>query len=80
MPRLHYAWIVAGVTLLVHDRIGSLDAAAGAILITLVVTAMWGVSSNFVKVRLTTADPLVVSTAAIGLSALASAPLALEVP
>jgi drug/metabolite transporter (DMT)-like permease len=66
----------AGVTLLVHDRIGALDAATGAILITLVVTAMWGVSSNFVKVRLTTADPLVVSTAAIGLSALASAPLA----
>lgn len=67
----------AGVTLLVHDKIGALDDAAWAILVTIVVTAMWGVSSNFVKVRLTTADPLVVSTAAIGLSALASAPFAL---
>ena len=67
----------AGVTLLVHDKIGALDDAAWAILVTIFVTAMWGVSSNFVKVRLATADPLVVSTAAIGLSALASAPFAL---
>jgi drug/metabolite transporter (DMT)-like permease len=67
----------AGVSLLVHDRIGALDDATWAILITLAVTGLWGVSSNFVKVRLSRADPLVVSTAAIGLSALASAPFAL---
>lgn len=65
-----------GVMLLVGDRISVRDQAGIAILVALGVTALWGVSSNYARVKLHALDPLVLATGSLGIAALALAPLA----
>jgi drug/metabolite transporter (DMT)-like permease len=67
---------LAGVALLVWDRIGVRESAGLAILVTLAVTVLWGVSSNYARVRLAGVDALSLTTGSIGVSALALAPFA----
>ena len=67
----------AGVTLLVWDRVGVREDAGVAVLVTLAVTALWGVSSNYVRARLQEIDPVVLATGSIGAAAIALAPFAL---
>jgi drug/metabolite transporter (DMT)-like permease len=66
----------AGVALLVWDRVGWREQAGVAILVTLGVTALWGVSSNYARARCAGIDPLVLATGSLGVAALLLAPLA----
>jgi len=66
----------AGVAMLVWDRVGVREDAGLAILVTLAVTALWGVSSNYARKRLQAVDPVVLATGSIGVAALVLAPLA----
>jgi drug/metabolite transporter (DMT)-like permease len=68
---------LSGVALLVWDKVGMRDDAGIGILITLLMTVLWGVSSNFVRVRLAGVDPLATATGAITAAALVLAPMAL---
>lgn len=65
-----------GVGLLVWDKIGLREDAGVAILVTLFVTALWGVSSNYARTRLHAVDPVVLAAGSIGVAALALAPMA----
>jgi drug/metabolite transporter (DMT)-like permease len=65
-----------GVTLLVWDTVSLRDAAGLAILVTLGVTALWGVSSNYARVRLAGVDALALATGSLGIAAVVLAPLA----
>jgi drug/metabolite transporter (DMT)-like permease len=67
---------LAGVALLVWDKVGVRESAGLAILVTLAVTVLWGVSSNYARVRLAGVDALSLTTGSIGVSALALAPFA----
>lgn len=67
----------AGVALLVWDKVGARDDAAMAILITIAMTFLWGVSSNYARVKLAGADPLATATGAITAAAIVLAPPAL---
>lgn len=67
----------AGVAVLVWDKVGVRDDAAMAILITIAMTVLWGVSSNYARVKLVGADPLATATGAITAAAIVLAPLAL---
>jgi drug/metabolite transporter (DMT)-like permease len=67
---------LAGVALLVWDKVGVRESAGLAILVTLAVTVLWGVSSNYARVRLAGVDALSLTTGSIGVSALARAPFA----
>lgn len=66
----------AGVALLVWDKVGVKDDAAIAILITIFMTFLWGVSSNYARRHLVGADPLACATGAITAAAVVLAPLA----
>ncbi len=66
----------AGVALLTWDRIGVREQAGLAILATLAVTLMWGVSSHYARSRLAGVDPLAMTTGSLGVAALALAPFA----
>ncbi len=66
----------AGVAMLVWDRVGLREDAGIAILLTLAVTALWGVSSNYARTRLQAIDPVVLATGSIAIAAIALAPLA----
>ncbi len=66
-----------GVGMLVWDKVGAFDAAGLAILVSLLVTALWGVSSNYARTRLHAIDPVVLAAGSIGIAALALAPMAL---
>ncbi|GAA4411968.1 DMT family transporter [Quisquiliibacterium transsilvanicum] len=66
-----------GVAILVWDKAGVREEAGLAILLTLFVTALWGVSSNYARTRLQAVDPFVQAAGSIGVAALALAPLAL---
>jgi drug/metabolite transporter (DMT)-like permease len=66
----------AGVGLLVWDKIGVRDQAGLAILVALAVTALWGVSSHYARVRISGADPLALATGSLGVAALVLAPFA----
>ena len=66
----------AGVAILVWDRVGVREDAGIAILLTLAVTALWGVSSNYARTRLQAIDPVVLATGSIGIAAIVLAPLA----
>ncbi len=66
----------AGVALLVWDRVGWREQAGVAILVTLGVTALWGVSSNYARARCAGIDPLVLATGSLGVAAVLLAPLA----
>jgi drug/metabolite transporter (DMT)-like permease len=66
----------AGVALLVWDKASVRGDEGVAILVTLLVTALWGVSSNYARRRLQALDPIVVATGSIGVAALALAPVA----
>lgn len=65
-----------GVGILVWDRIGLREEAGVAILVTLFVTALWGVSSNYARTRLHAVDPVVLAAGSIGVAALVMAPMA----
>lgn len=65
-----------GVALLVWDKVGVHDEAGLAVLVTLFVTALWGVSSNYARMRLHAVDPVVLAAGSIGVAALALAPMA----
>jgi drug/metabolite transporter (DMT)-like permease len=67
---------LAGVALLVWDKVGVRDDAGVAIVVALAVTVLWGVSSNYARVRLHAVDPLVLACGSLGLAAVALAPLA----
>ena len=67
---------LAGVALLVWDEVSLHDAAGLAILATIGVTMLWGVSSNYARVRLARVDPLALTTGSLGIAALALAPFA----
>ena len=67
----------AGVTVLVWDKVGASEGATLAILITIAVTVLWGVSSNYAKVNLTGLDPLSLATGSITVAAIIAAPFAL---
>jgi drug/metabolite transporter (DMT)-like permease len=67
---------LAGVVLLVWDKVGVRDDAGVAILVALGVTVLWGVSSNYARVRLHAIEPLVLACGSLGLAAIALAPLA----
>lgn len=67
---------LAGVALLVWDKVGARDDASVAILITIAMTVLWGVSSNFARVKLAGVDPLATATGAISAAALVLAPIA----
>ncbi len=66
----------AGVALLTWDRIGVREQAGLAILATIAVTMLWGVSSNYARVRLGAVDPLALTTGSLGAAALVLAPFA----
>jgi drug/metabolite transporter (DMT)-like permease len=66
----------AGVTLLVWDQIGVRSDAGLAIIVTLLVTVLWGVSSNYAR-TLHDVDPIVLATGSIGIGALVLAPSAM---
>ncbi len=66
----------AGVGILVWDKIGVREDAGVAILVTLFATALWGVSSNYARVRLHAVDPMVLAAGSIGMAALLLAPMA----
>lgn len=68
---------LVGVALLVWDKVGVREDAGVAILITLFVTVLWGVSSNYARTRLQGVDPVVLAAGSIGVAALALAPMAL---
>jgi drug/metabolite transporter (DMT)-like permease len=68
---------LAGVAILVWDKVGVRDDASVAILITIAVTVLWGVSSNYAKVKLTGLDPLSLATGSITVAAIVAAPFAL---
>jgi drug/metabolite transporter (DMT)-like permease len=67
----------AGVTLLVWDKVSLNDDAGVAVLVTLGVTALWGVSSNYARVKMQGIDPVVNAAGSIGIAALVLAPFAL---
>lgn len=67
---------LGGVALLVWDKVGARDDASVAILITIAMTVLWGVSSNFARVKLAGVDPLATATGAISAAALVLAPIA----
>ena len=66
----------AGVAILVGDRISVREDAGIAILITLAVTALWGVSSNYARVRLHAVDPVALAAGSMSAAAIVLAPLA----
>lgn len=66
----------AGVALLTWDRIGVREQAGLAILATIAVTMLWGVSSNYARVKLGAVDPLALTTGSLGVAALVLAPFA----
>lgn len=66
----------AGVALLVGDVAGVRDQAGLAVLATLAVTALWGVSSNYARLRFATVDPMVQAGGSLAIAALVLAPLA----
>ena len=59
-----------------HHRLTSLPLLGLAILVALAVTALWGVSSHYARVRLSGADPLALATGSLGVAAIALAPFA----
>ncbi len=67
----------AGVTLLVWDKVGVREDAGVAVLVTLAVTALWGVSSNYARARLASIDPIVLATGSVGVAAIVLAPIAM---
>lgn len=67
----------SGVALLVWDKVGIREDAGVAVLVTLLVTVVWGVSSNYAKARLHSVDPLALAAGNIGIAALAMCPIAL---
>lgn len=67
---------LAGVALLVWDTIGVRESAGLAILATLAVTVLWGVSSNWARVRLAGVDALTLTTGSLGTAAIVLAPFA----
>lgn len=66
----------AGVLLLVGDTIGVRSSAGLAVVATLAVTALWGVSSNYARRHFATVDPLVQSTGSLSVAAVVLAPFA----
>ena len=66
----------AGVALLTWDRIGVREQAGLAILATIAVTMLWGVSSNYARVKLGAVDPLALTTGSLGVAAIVLAPFA----
>jgi drug/metabolite transporter (DMT)-like permease len=66
----------AGVGVLVWDKVGAIEAASLAILTTLAVTAMWGVSANYARARMAHVDPIALATGSLTVAALLLAPLA----
>lgn len=66
----------AGVALLVGDSVGVRDSAGLAVLVTLAVTAVWGLSSNYARRRFATVDPMVQAGGSLTVAALVLAPLA----
>lgn len=67
----------AGVAMLVWDKVGVRGDEELAILVTLAVTALWGVSSNYAKARLQGIDPIVLATGSMTTCALVMLPFAL---
>jgi drug/metabolite transporter (DMT)-like permease len=67
---------LAGVALLVWDTIGVRESAGLAIVATLAVTVLWGVSSNWARVRLAGVDALTLTTGSLGTAAIVLAPFA----
>jgi drug/metabolite transporter (DMT)-like permease len=67
---------VAGVVLLVWDEMGLQDPGAPAVLATIAVTLLWGVSSNYEKARLSHVDPIGLAAGSLSVAALALAPWA----
>jgi drug/metabolite transporter (DMT)-like permease len=76
MRALGLAVGLAGVALLVWDTIGVRESAGLAILATLSVTVLWGVSSNWARVRLAGVDALTLTTGSLGTAAIVLAPFA----
>ena len=66
-----------GVGLLVWDKVGLRGDEEIAILVTLGVTVLWGVSSNYAKARLQAIDPIVLAAGSMTTCALVMLPLAL---
>lgn len=66
----------AGVALLVWDKVGVRGDEELAILVTLAVTVLWGVSSNYAKARLQAIDPVVLAAGSMTSCALVVLPLA----
>lgn len=67
---------LAGVTLLVWDGLGVSGDASLAIVVTLLVTVLWGVSSNYAR-TIRHIEPVVLATGSIGIAALVLMPWAL---
>ncbi len=65
-----------GVIVLVWDKVSMRDGAGLGILITLAATAIWGLSSNYTRARLSHIDPLALAAGSISFAALLLAPLA----
>jgi drug/metabolite transporter (DMT)-like permease len=66
----------AGVVLLVWDKVGIREDAGVAVLVTLLVTALWGVSSNYARVKMRGIDPIVSAAGSIGIAAVVLLPIA----
>ena len=66
----------AGVALLVWDKVGIREDAGVAVLVTLLVTALWGVSSNYARVKMQGIDPIVSAAGSIGIAAVVLLPIA----
>jgi len=67
---------LAGVALLVWDKVGVRESAGLAILVTICATVLWGVSANYARVKLAGVDSLSMTTGSLGVAALALAPFA----
>jgi drug/metabolite transporter (DMT)-like permease len=67
---------LAGVALLVWGKVDLREDAGVAILVTLAVTVLWGVSSNYARARLSHVDPLALATGSLTVAAIVLAPLA----
>lgn len=66
----------AGVGLLVWGKVSLRDDAGVAIVVALAVTALWGVSSNYVRARMQHVDPVALATGSLVSATIVLAPLA----